>query len=77
MARHWSEYARPGLTSRQVQVLDRWADGLDIGDGLDLLALANGLSRSKAARQVANRFAAQRMMDAAVQLVREREGGAE
>jgi|GEM_PF-2598047 len=70
MARHWTEYTGAALTPRQIRAMDVLADRLGYGDGLSLIAYANGVSRSKAGRMLGNSFQAQKMVDKAFQLAR-------
>jgi len=70
MARHWTEYTGAALTPRQIRAMDVLAERLGYGDGLSLLAHANGVSRSKAGRMLRNSFQAQQMADKAFQLAR-------
>lgn len=66
MARHWASYAGQGLTDKQVRALDLMAAEHGFSDGLALIAEANGLSRSKANKQMSeDRHKARQMLDAA------------
>lgn len=63
MARHWSQYAGSGLTDKQIRAADRIAQTLGYGDGLSAIAAANGISRSKATKESANRHKANQLID--------------
>jgi hypothetical protein len=74
MARHWSSYTNPALSDKQVRALDRMGQAHGIGDGLDVLARANDLSRSKAGKMAADRFQVAAMVDAAFKQFSRKDG---